>query len=400
MKMLHDESGQTLILAALSMALLLGFVALAVDVGLLFHARRVMQTAADSGAIAGAEEVNYGDVTAAAQADAARNGVTNGTKGATVTVNRPPLSGPHAGSSSYVEVIVSQSQSTYFMNVFGRSAVTVSARAVGTMYPNQNCVYALNPSGTDVTVSGGAVVQIPGCGLIDDSSSSTALTVSGTGSTLSASTIGIVGGYSGSGQMTPTPVTGIATVSDPLAFMQPPSFSTSSCLADPNLGGAGKTFTLGSSGTTVCYNGLTIAGGASVIFNSGVYIINGAFSISGGSTATGAGVTFYLPSGASVSISGGGTLNLTAPTSGTYDGFLFYEDRSNTNAATIAGGAGSTLQGILYFPKAGLTLTGGSSSQVYASVIAGSLTFTGGSTLNNYAIVNPSTPLTSARLVE
>jgi Flp pilus assembly protein TadG len=44
------------------MPLLLGFVALAVDVGLMFRAEREMQTAADSGAIAGAEELNYGDV--------------------------------------------------------------------------------------------------------------------------------------------------------------------------------------------------------------------------------------------------------------------------------------------------------------------------------------------------
>src|ERR1035437_9302695 len=130
MKLLQDERGQTIILAALCFTMLLGFVALAVDVGLMFRAKRVMQTAADSGAIAGAEELNYADVTAAAQADAARNGVTNGSDGATVAVNNPQLQGPHTGSAGYVEVIVSQSQATYFMNVFSRGSMTVSGRAV------------------------------------------------------------------------------------------------------------------------------------------------------------------------------------------------------------------------------------------------------------------------------
>lgn len=282
--------------------------------------------------------------------------------------------------------------------------MTVSARAVGTLGPTKNCVYALSPSGTGIKIAGGAVVQLPGCGLVDDSSSSTAaLQVTGTG-TISASTIGVVGNYAqnGGAQVTPTATTGIASVSDPLAFLQPPSFSPSSCLADPQVK---TTVTLGSSGTQVCYNGLTVNAGASVTFNPGVYIINGAFSISGSATATGAGVTFYLPSGASVSINGG-VLNLTAPTSpsATYDGILFYQDRSNTTTADIEGGANSTLEGIFYFPDAGLKLAGGSStsgsSQVYASVIASTLNFVGGSTINNYALVNPSTPLTTARLVE
>jgi uncharacterized membrane protein len=48
------ESGQVLLLATMSMAVLLGFSALAVDIGLLYSTRRRMQTAADAAAIAGA----------------------------------------------------------------------------------------------------------------------------------------------------------------------------------------------------------------------------------------------------------------------------------------------------------------------------------------------------------
>ena len=401
MKLLQDERGQTIILAALCFSLLLGFVALAVDVGLMFRARRVMQTAADSAAIAGAEELNYGDVTTAARADAARNGVTNGTNGATVTVNNPPLHGPYTGNAGYVEVIVSQSQATYFMNILSRGSMTVSGRAVAALGTTGNCVYTLNPSGTDISLSGGVNVQIPGCAIYDDSSSATALTISGN-STLNAKAINLVGNFTkSSSTLTPTPTVGIANVSDPLAFLPAPSFNSSSCLANPNLGGGG-TFTIGPStaGGTICYNGLQIGNGAKVTFKPGLYIINGAMTVNGGSPVTGTGVTFYFPVGGSLNFSNGATFNLTAPTSGTYDGILFYQNRSNSTAVSIQGGTTSTLAGILYFPDANVALSGGSSTSTYASVIASSLTFSGGITMKNYALVNSSTPLTSARLVE
>lgn len=399
MKTLCNESGQTLVMAAFCMALLLGFLALAVDVGLLFHARRVVQTATDSAAIAGAEEMAYGDVTLAAQADAARNGVSNGVQGTSVVVNRPPADGPYTGNPAYVEVIASQPQHAYFMNVFGRSSVGVVGRAVATLAPAQNCIYTLGSSGTDLSVSGGSVVQTPGCGIIDNSSSSNALQLSGQ-STLTAAYIGIVGNdsVSNGSALNPTPMTGVGPINDPLASLAPPSFSTSSCLANPNFGG-GLTYTVGSGGTT-CYDGLTVAGGTTVHFNPGIYVINGAFSVSGGAALSGSGVTFYLPQGASVSISGGGVLDLVAPSSGTYNGILFYQDRSDTLPGLITGGAYSTLEGIMYFPSASLALNGGSSSQVYASVIAGALSISGSTTLKNYSLINPATPLTAPRLVE
>lgn len=401
-RLLKDECGQTIILAAFCFSLLLGFVALAVDVGLMFRAKRVMQTAADSGAIAGAQELNYGDVTAAAKADAARNGVTDGVNGATVAVNNPPLSGSHAGNASYVEVIVSQSQPTFFMRMFSRNSMIVSGRSVAALGSTNNCVYTLGPSGTDISLSNGVNVQVPACALYSDSNSSTALQVTG-GSTLNAQAINLVGNYSNNGgsSVTPTPAVGIANVSDPLAFLPTPTFNPANCLGNTILGGGGH-FTIGpaTAGGTICYNGLQIGNGASATLNPGLYIINGALSVNGGSPITGTGVTFYFPVGGSLSLGNGASFNLSAPTSGTYDGILFFQDRSNSTTATIQGGVTSTLAGILYFPDANLSLGNGSSTSTYASVVASSLTFTGGITLKNYALVNSSTPLTSSKLVE
>ena len=54
MRALKEERGQMLVLVALSMTVLLGFLALAIDVGLLFRAKRNLQVAADAAAVAGA----------------------------------------------------------------------------------------------------------------------------------------------------------------------------------------------------------------------------------------------------------------------------------------------------------------------------------------------------------
>lgn len=59
MNRLKEESGQVLVMTALSITVLLGFMAFATDVGLLLRERRMLQTAADSAAIAGAAEALY-----------------------------------------------------------------------------------------------------------------------------------------------------------------------------------------------------------------------------------------------------------------------------------------------------------------------------------------------------
>ena len=88
MKILRDENGQTLVLTALCMTAMLGFMALALDVGLLFRERRSMQTAADAAAIAAAQDYMWNASTTSAQTAgknaSSSNGFTDGTNGAVV----------------------------------------------------------------------------------------------------------------------------------------------------------------------------------------------------------------------------------------------------------------------------------------------------------------------------
>ncbi len=62
------ERGQVLMIAALAMAVILGFTALAVDLGLFFHERRNLQNSADAAALAGVAYLPKDPITAVATA--------------------------------------------------------------------------------------------------------------------------------------------------------------------------------------------------------------------------------------------------------------------------------------------------------------------------------------------
>jgi Flp pilus assembly protein TadG len=403
MKLLRDERGQTMVITAMALTCLLGMAGFSVDVGLMFRAKRMLQTAADAGAIAGASEYNYSDVTTAADNATAQNGMTNGSNGVTVTVNNPPKSGTHTSSSSAVEVIVSQNVPTFFMKIFHLSTMKVSARSVAGNGPASGCIYTLDTSGIDVGMTGSGALSIPDCGIVIDSAASNALNLTGSG-TISALSIGIVGNYNetGSGTISPTPVSGVAPEPNPLGYLTAPSFSVSSCLANPSFtGSSSNTIGPAIAGGTVCYNGLSMTGSGSLTMQPGTYIINGAMSQTGSGSISGSGITIYLaPPNGSLSLTGSGSLNLTAPTSGTYNGILFYEDPTDTNAMSVTGSGSTDVEGIFYAPAAKMTLTGSGSSAFYADLVVSSLSITGSGTLGNYSSKNPNEPLVSARLVE
>jgi hypothetical protein len=429
-----DESGQTLVLTACCMTLLMGFLALSIDVGILFRARRNMQIAADAAAVAGALDLKYNttgqpaSLKAAATASALANGVTNSSY---VTVNDPPLNGYHK-STGFIEVIISQPTRTFFMGMFHMTSIPVAARAVAGSGANNGCIWTLARSGADVSLTGSGAITAQNCDIYDDSGASNALTLTGSGS-VSAKAIGIVGGYSktGSGSITPNPpTTGIAPASDPLAGLPVPSVSTATCTGsntacNPSNTGSSSpaplspgtytsisntgsgTLTL-SPGNYIISGNLTNTGSGKLILGAGNYSIGGNFSSTGSSALTlgsgfytvggnltltgsgamtGTGVTFYTQG--TTAVTGSGNMDLTAPTSGTYSGVLFFQSRSDSNAMSLTGSGGDIVQGILYAPAAALNLTGSGSMSVSLDTIVDSLTVTGSGSVTdtNYAVV-------------
>lgn len=179
------------------MTTLLSFLALATDVGMLFHARRQLQIAADAAATTGAKDLLYGSTTTQAITDAqnasAANGFTNGTAGTVVTVNTPPTAGYHK-NSGYVEVIVSEPNPTYFMKFFGIGSMTVAARAVaGSPTPETTCGFLMDPSGIDLQLQGSNTINSSGCGWYVNSKSTNAVALTGNALTFKSPYVNIYG---------------------------------------------------------------------------------------------------------------------------------------------------------------------------------------------------------------
>src|SRR5262245_26966471 len=110
----EKRRGIVAVLVAVSLVMLVGIVAVAIDGGLVFDNSRRVYAAADAAALAAAEDLflrwqtgkgvdTGGTAKAAALAVAAANGFANDGTTNTVTVNIPPASGPKTGKAGYAE---------------------------------------------------------------------------------------------------------------------------------------------------------------------------------------------------------------------------------------------------------------------------------------------------------
>jgi len=137
-----------------------------------------------------------------------------------------------------------------------------------------------------------------------------------------------------------------------------------------------------------------------VTLNPGTYYINGDdLSFGAQANVTGNGVTFILTSStasanpssiAQINMNGGATLNLTAPTSGTYNGVLVYQHRNAplTNQF-INGGADMRIDGAFYMPGTELTFNGNAGMEVQCiRLVTRRVHFSGNANLTNTCDAN------------
>ena len=403
--------GQVLAMGAFSLIALCALVGLAADTGYFFESRRRIQTAADAAALAGAEQLRRAGTTqpvTAANSSATANGFTNGASGTTVAVHNPPQSGYYTADTSYVEAIITQDRPTLFMGILGLSTGRASARAVAGAQDLPSCIYALSPTGTGLSINGSGSTLSAACGIVVDSSASSALNA-GSGSVFGTS-VTVTGNIGGSCNTTDPAGcrTGIPPQPDPLATRADPQFSSSCDYVGTKIIGGTVSINPG-----VYCNGIAITSGAVVTFQPGVYILmGGGLTVGGNSTLHGSGVTFYNTaqgrySYAAVSIAGGTLGFLYAPTSGPMEGMLFFQDRTITPKSSasnniIAGGSGLNLEGIFYFPTTNLSFTGGGSYSVnYTILVASTLTIGGNSALSaNFSSLTSGNPVKKVTLAE
>jgi hypothetical protein len=441
-----SRTGQAGLFVVFNLTIVFGSLGLAVDVGWAYYTRQSAQAAADAAAMAavswasssGKPVCNTGGVTCnstptacsnppttpattdlqvgclyAQQNGFVNNGTTQSVSMAGNTTAPPGIS--NNSPTYWVQANVTAKPYTLFGAFGGVKQFTVNASAIAAVsYHNPGaCIYALDPSLAQAFSATGAATVNATCGIFVNSSSSSAFYEHGSPS-VTASQILINGGASISvaSSVSPNPpTTNAGPVSDPLASQTLPTFSNM-CPNPPytvyTVGGtsvaslpsgnycggiavtnSGKaTFT---GGTYYIWGGLSIGGAATATFDSGVYVVNGGGISFGNSAAiTGSGVTFYNTAQygqtiGAVTNTGATTVTLSAPSSGTYQGMLFMQDRTPANATanSFANSASVSLTGTLYFPTCSLTYSGASTTATYTAIIADTVSFTGSASLKN-----------------
>ncbi len=397
------ESGQMLVLFVIMLGVLLGFVAMSVDVGLILHERRSLQNAADAAALAGASELpeSPGAAEAKALEWAENNGYTS-ENGATITVNTS-----YQGDPNSVEVVIEVEIPFIFARALGLESTGVGARAVASNTTGSVpgvALLALNPVGGSSFVKGGTsdlIINGGGAIIVNDASQG-AIQRSGSGDVIASG--GFYHYYQGSwvssgvGQFIPEPVPVTTQMADPLSGLVPP---------DPYVVGPYQNYSGGTaadpdtktlnSGDYVLrpatyWGGIEIRSTANVTFLPGTYVLaGGGLKIVGSGTVTGEGVFFYNtfdpenqePSAdgqcGEINLRGSASFTFTAPTEGPYEDILFWQDEACTNTMKHEG-TGDSTSGVYYLPTARLDLSG-SGNVGSVQIIANTVDISGGSDL-------------------
>jgi Flp pilus assembly protein TadG len=304
---------------------LIGFVGLVIDTGLMLAAHRQVQNVADSAALAAATRLMRGEGSTVAKTEALTFINTyNGLSNATVTVNigAQITQGPYAGGPNNVEVLISNVVTTAFMKVLGTNTSTVSSRAVASFEPlltGEGIVVlsatALPGLSLDLsavlTVNGNVVVNSQGKGFdqygqsLDWGSAAYAITTA-SGSSVSAGYIQVRGGVDNVGNFSNVTTGGASPLfcgagiaADPFGTLAIPTQANTPSITNWTRQnavsvGSGQTVTL----QPGVYKDIQISGTANVTFSPGVYILSPESSgqglgIQGSCTVSGAGVMFY-----------------------------------------------------------------------------------------------------------
>jgi hypothetical protein len=117
--------------------------------------------------------------------------------------------------------------------------------------------------------------------------------------------------------------------------------------------------------------------------NSGVYCVNeGDFIVNGGDTLIGDDVVIVVRTG-DITINGGGNVQLTAPTEGTFKGLLLFTPESNVGSVTINGDSTVNITGTMLVPACDVKLNGsGSTFSLSSQVIGFTVDISGTATTN------------------
>jgi hypothetical protein len=367
-----DESGASIVVIALAMPVLIGAMGLAVEVSYWRLHNRAMQNAADAAAVAAATN-NSASFAAEGQSVAAQYGFQNGSGQIIVGVTNPSTASGCAANcyivkiSDNVPLFLSQVVGFKGTRIGGTQRMsTITASSVATTTPAYTyCVLALAGSGRQgITSHGAPNADLNGCNTMSNTGSTC------TGHNLNASVGDAHGTNNGCGI---TQNSNVPAISDPFSglasnipsnscgglYPQEPTQKNSPPLPSSNqLSG---TYVLDTS-NVLCRDQQLI--GNTTINNTVLVIENGQLDTNG-YTLAGSGLTIVFTGSNSANYqhvpTGSGTLDIAAPTSGTWSGVAIYQDPSLTKNVDISAAGNSptwNVSGLVYLPNSSVTLSG------------------------------------------
>lgn len=375
----RSRGGNVAIITGLLTPALVGFAGLGTETAYWYFRQRTIQAAADIAAFNGDIALRGGtsqtDITTGATTTATQNGWRAAS--GTITVNTPPTSGKYQDTKS-VEVILTENVPRYFTALFFSTPVPLNVRAVAS-YQSMGtaCMLGLNKAQSKtVQFWGNASAKFEECNIVSDSSASDAFAVGGSANVTTPCAASVGGSYVTS-VLHLTDCTSVTVNSpytpDPYASLPAPPVGT--CYS----GAITSTLDPGT------YCGLSFGSGTYTL-NPGIYVIDGGtLKINSDSIINGTGVMFYLTNGATLQINGSAKINISAATTGTYAGVLFYGDRTMPNTVQkINGDATSLMTGAIYFPSQEVDLLGNfSGAGGCMQIVADTIYYTGSSTFRD-----------------
>ena len=381
----RDEKGAALILVAISLLVLVGFAALAIDGGLGFDQRRGTQNAADNAALAAAwEACNPRDAAApdpvgSALAVAAENGYDDNDAEVVVTVN--------AIDTTEYEVIIQRVNDTTFAGPgVGSETLTVVSQGVATCEQEPFLGGYAIFAGAEVCATGGAVEL--------DLSGSTKTVNGGIFSNGDLKITGSDAAVSGSIEYRGNLNTNEADVAANAEkyFGSPKNYPLDLDIAEFRPGGPRATGNYFNSAPTVgidngwmVSNGHATGNNASImITQSGIYYSpktgNKAIDLKGVTTAPGVTVTFVAEG--QIELNGAASITGHAPVAaGGYSPLLMFSNAGsppacNVNAIQYSGN-GISWSGLMFAPRGEIQMSSSSNVSVFGSIIAHSVDVSG-----------------------
>jgi Flp pilus assembly protein TadG len=423
MRARNSRKGQTLILFVLVLPLLMGAMGLAVDLGWLYYRKQAATAAAEAAALAAVKSASaYFSSSAGCSVSnnvvcqqparcptiipnppatdfdvacqfASQNGfavTSGGSQNVMVSAGSgtpPTVNGVNAPYWVTVEAAESVPQS--FSSVLGNTLGTTSGRATAAYFNGGSgggCIYILNAAANIVSavLNNNTTLEI-GCGFLINAQTSNAIQM-GNGSQIQLDAGASINVAATQLNQVLNLVGSIVNVNALLYLGAPAAPNPFSSLPVPSYSGCDNLGVLALTGTQSLSPGtycgpVILSGNVAATLSSGTYIFEGGLSVSGAASINGNGVTIYQPSGA-LNINTTGSVTLTPPATGTYQGITIFQNASDAASGTIAA-ATQNIQGVIYMPTAQLTLSGNSKSIVTtATIVVGNLVIAGNVTIN------------------